>query len=373
MIRGEFMRKKKVLVYGYKKLNLGDDLFFSILFKRYRDIKFIFPGAKEYKKVFKEYKNVKVIYPYSIVDLFLTLWDKIFNRNKTPLLERLVDFKVLITGSGFAENTLGKFERSSDKKLFVISSNFGPYYTQEFLSEAKLYFKNCSDVCFRDNQSYNFFSELSNTRVAPDVVFDVQTYFSNLRDSEFIKSINFDTQRYAVVSLISFKKRSKNQCLEKNYLEGIKRISEHLISKELKIVFLSFCQAEGDCNAVNEIIKDEYIQKNSCHYIYNGNIKETLSIIKNSDSVIATRFHAMVLGLAMSKRTLPIVYDSKMTNVLNDLKIKNSFDTNSIASIAVEELEEWYNNTPAFDSVKTANEAKNQFKGLDSALEYHKP
>ncbi len=361
--------RKKVLVYGYKKINLGDDLFFSILFKRYPDVKFIFAGQKKYKEIFKNDKNIKVISPYSPIDLLLSFFDK-FSLNKAETtLEKFIKYKVMITGSAFAEKVNQQTHKKNINGLFVISANFGPYYTENFLTSSKSYFNNCLDVCFRDSQSYNLFSELPNTRLAPDVVFDIKTYFPTQNsNTQFIQNNQLRHQKYAVISLISFNMRSKDPNVQTDYLSGVKTIINYLISKGFKIVLMGFCEAEGDTLSIDELLKEDYIKENSYAYVYNGNIAEALAIIEYADTVIATRFHAMVLGMAMNKKTLPIVYDTKMSNVLNDLGVHHFWDFKSIKNIAPQELENWYNNYCFTNSEKLANDAKKQFSALDNIL-----
>ena len=131
---------------------------------------------------------------------------------------------------------------------------------------------------------------------------------------------------------------------------------------------MAFCEAEGDCNSFNELLEDDFIKANSYAYTYDGNIPEALAIIENSETVIATRFHSMVLGLAMNKKTLPIIYDSKMSNVLNDLGVKQFLDVKSIQDITPQYFEEWYNNYHFIDCKKLASDAKQQFATLDNFL-----
>ena len=370
--KGELMRKKRVLVYGYKNLNFGDDLFFSILFKRYPQVKFVFEGDKKYKKMFKNYRNVKVVVQYSFFDIFLATLGKIFKTSQQSILEKFVNYKVLIIGSGFKECSKTQFYRTkptSNKKLLVIGTNIDARCTETFVNLCSDYFSNCLDVCFRDSQSYNLFSELPNTRLAPDVVFDIKTYFSTQNsNTQFIQNNQLRHQKYAVISLISFNMRSKDPNVQTDYLSGVKTIINYLISKGLKIVLMGFCEAEGDTLSIDKLLKEDYIKENSYAYVYNGNIAEALAIIEYADTVIATRFHAMVLGMAMNKKTLPIVYDTKMSNVLNDLGVRHFWDFKSIKNIEPQELENWYNNYCFTNSEKLANDAKKQFSALDNIL-----
>src|SRR5690554_6271667 len=90
---------KKILVIGYASINLGDDLFFKILFEKFPDHKFYFLAKKEYDSVF-EHQNLSII-DDSI--LYRFLW-----RYKRSLLFRILARKldgcVIIGGSIFMEN-----------------------------------------------------------------------------------------------------------------------------------------------------------------------------------------------------------------------------------------------------------------------------
>ena len=98
---------------------------------------------------------------------------------------------------------------------------------------------------------------------------------------------------------------------------------------ESDVKFISFCSGEGDEEAIEKLsnmIPNEY-QKNISKYFYRGDLKEALEVIENSSAVVATRFHAMILGFAFGKKVLPISYSNKMVNVLNDIDFKGKYAT----------------------------------------------
>lgn len=364
------MNRKRVLVYGYKKINFGDDLFFSILFKRYPDTLFLFPAVKEYSCIFKDYKNVKVISPYSFVDLLAALADKFHKNKEEPFLSRQVDFKVNITGSGFSEQASDQFKKMPcNNNLLIIGTNFGPYQSKEFVGACKGYFSGCTDICFRDRFSYNLFSDLVNTRYAPDIVFDLKSYFSCGDTCNFSIVNDLTSAKYAVISVISFKTRSKKEYVQQDYLNGIKKIAYYLISKGFKIVFVSFCEAEGDSDSINMLRKDDNINVNSYHYRYEGNLEEALTIIALSEVVIATRFHAMIIGWVMNKKVLPVVYNQKMTNVIEDVNWDNFVcSSSSINQITHEHLDGWFEHYHFRDFQCEAISSRQHFEKLDVLL-----
>ena len=58
---------------------------------------------------------------------------------------------------------------------------------------------------------------------------------------------------------------------------------------------------------------------------YDGeNQHEILKQLATSEIVIATRFHAVVLGLVSQCRVLPVLYSNKTKNILKDLNINGN-------------------------------------------------
>lgn len=104
---------------------------------------------------------------------------------------------------------------------------------------------------------------------------------------------------------------------------------QEYIEKGYKIVLSSFCQGEGDEEAANRLhqkIRSEYKNQNIVEKAYycGENQQEILEQLATSEIVIATRFHAVVLGLISQCKVLPVLYSNKTKNILQDLKINEN-------------------------------------------------
>lgn len=102
-------------------------------------------------------------------------------------------------------------------------------------------------------------------------------------------------------------------------------ISDKLISAGKKILFMGFCEFQGDGEIIDRIIKKmktikkakktediNSITKNVKVVKYPEiTVQEALGCIKNSEFVIATRYHAMILAEVFNRPVLPVVYNEK--------------------------------------------------------------
>ncbi len=134
------MSKKKILLFAYTKVNLGDNMFIYMLLKRYPNINFYIHLVEEgYNKLYKDLKNIH----------FITI-----ERNLDIINIEDFDAYVYVGGSIFMEseysfrelNDFNKFiKRCNEKnrKFFYMSCNFGPYKTQEYLNLAREIFTKC--------------------------------------------------------------------------------------------------------------------------------------------------------------------------------------------------------------------------------------
>jgi len=317
---------KRVLINAYTKDNLGDDLFIKVLCDRYPNTEFILYAPSSYRKTFKDLKNLSIFPNDSfIVRLINSILFRIFNI-KGYFLNRLSkksDASVLIGGSLFMEVgnwqfTMKKIEsmRYKDNPFFLLGANFGPYSDINFKAKHEKMFRGFTDISFRDKYSYDLFKHLGNVRVASDIIFNLKKGKMDLRKDNNV-----------VISVIKPSVRKSLNVSDNTYYEKIRDIAVYFLKNDYKVTLMSFCEPEGDKEAIENIerlIPERYLSGISKH-MYKSNIKETLDVIANSSYVVATRFHAMILGWVYNIPVYPIIYSEKMTNVINDAGFKGKY------------------------------------------------
>ena len=147
-------------------------------------------------------------------------------------------------------------------------------------------------------------------------------------------------------------------------------IIEFLIGKGYEICLMSFCKKEGDEETIKSILnKCNYDMTNNIEtYYYRGNLDEALNIIGDCSLVVGARFHSVVLGMALEKPVIPVIYSDKTKHLLEDMNINlktidikkiESFDINSITQEDLEKI---------IDVKKQKRESEKHFEKLDKIL-----
>ncbi|WP_297596989.1 polysaccharide pyruvyl transferase family protein [uncultured Cetobacterium sp.] len=358
---------KKVLIKAYAQLNLGDDLFIKMLCERYENTNFYIFTTSEYENLKGiDSNNLKIMYNNSLLKRVLSnlgrkcgipnILEDIFSKN--------IDAVVNIGGSIFIENKFSEEdfkirERNlkNGKNYFVLGSNFGPYKDEEFKEKYYNFFEKCQDVCFRERYSYDIFKDLENVRFGKDIVF-------NLKGN----SVEGD---YVLFSIILPSKRDELIKFESEYFNRLKALVLEIVKNGRKIKFMSFCKGEGDEEAIEKLfnmIPNKY-HKNISIYFYRGDLKEAIEIIANANSIVATRFHAMILGFVFKKTVFPVAYSKKMTNILDELEFKGNFVT--LQNMRDLTYEKFIENTPLPLNVlaRASQDGERHFIKLDEFLQ----
>jgi len=318
--------KKKIMIMAYTYFNLGDDLFIKILIERYPRTKFYLFVPKRYRKVFPHSGNLIIIPSESLI---LRGLNYIFRKFKIQnfckmLLLKDINATVEIGGSIFIQNQNWK-NKIADRKMllsynqegknFIIGANFGPYSTLDFVDNYTELFSYYEDICFRDELSHNLFKKMSNIRIASDVVFQLK------------HDTPSKIENNVIISVIEPSNRAELKDYGDLYYQKMKEISLAIIKSGREVVLMSFCKFEGDEVAIKEIMNiiPEEHKKQVNSYFYDNDLDEALEIIRKSSAVVATRFHAMILGWVYGKPVLPVVYSEKMTNVMEDAGYKGQY------------------------------------------------
>ncbi len=352
----------KVFLNSYLKKNLGDDLFIKIISDRYKNMFYSYSFFR-YKKL---NKNVK-IYGCSILKIFNKII-RVITKEKVSL-NTIIGYNksihINLGGSIFIQDdrnieqirkNLKRDYYNNRANNYTLGCNVGPYKTQEYLQIIKneIFSKN-KDVCFREKKSYDMFNDLKNVRYESDIVF-------SLNNSNY----TVDKNKKVVISIIDLINNPKLKEYMQQYENFIIKLIEKFEKDKYEIVLMSFCKSEGDERAIKRILKKYNTKNNIRIHKYKGNINKAIEEISTAEIIIATRFHAMILGLVFNKKVLPIIYSDKMINVLKDIKFNGIYiRINDIPSSIPQNLDSNY-----IENLEKVRESANkQFYELDKILE----
>ncbi len=360
------------VMYGYFGKNLGDDLFFDMLLKRYPDTVFAVYDANGYEAFFNRYPNA---YLYTRSDPRVQKIDAYGAKLRMPeafesLLLSKSDIVVHIGGSiyqqvGTWEEDL-RMRRKRYKRrhpFFSVSSNFGPHHTDDYRQYWERRFAVCRDICFRDSYSASLFPKTKAVRTAPDLLFSLPLERVPRKQHQLFLS----------VMNLSYPGSPFSDEQQTRYQQWIIDIAVRHLENGHSVCLSSFCSFQGDegfVRAVFEAIPEELRERAEClFYSGDGNFAPMLTAIAESEYMLATRFHAMLFGFSAGVRTLPICYNQKQRHVLEDMAFEGAtIDITSPSFPSPDEVFALLKAQPFPDVSRQKTDAVLQFARLDEAI-----
>lgn len=349
------MEKKKVLLFAYTKVNLGDNLFVYMLTKKYPNIEFyIHVVEKEYEEVYRNISNLHYIQE---------------PRNVKNIEIEEFDAYIYVGGSIFMESEYGRHEmkefnefikkcKQHHKKFFYMSCNFGPYQTQEYVELARENFSLCDGICFRDKKSYELFQDIDTVSYAPDMAFS----FPIEKEKKEKKSVG--------ISVISLAIREDLKELEEPYNDFIKRIIIKYAKRNYKVHLFSFSEFEKDGEAIQKIIAmlpEEYKEKVQVE-TFNEDIESYLKQYAKMEYMICGRFHSMILSILLGQKIYNITYSKKQDNVIKELKLFRRYQPIKEMTFETVLRNYYFKKVRAGKRKKIAKQAQKQFQNIEDWL-----
>ncbi len=360
---------KKVIIYAYTEFNFGDDMFIKILCDRYPNVEFVMYTYPEYKKLDLNKQNLKVYScknPFSRgFNLFTRVLLRKLNFVERYIVAKNVDCSVYICGSLFVQSEgtwegyldYTKDRRPKDTPLFLIGANFGPYKDDIFVTKHRELFETYTDVCFRDEYSANIFSDLKNVRHACDVVFT------------FDNKTPFEEKKQVALSVMDMSRKEDLKEYSLAYIKKLTDISNALIAEGYDVNLVSFCKHENDEAAVEQIYSCIENKNKAIKSLYRGKLNTVIKAFAESEYVIASRFHAMILAFVLKKPVLPIVYSQKTQHVIDDIGFDGlTVKVEDIESLDVNAVTKSVKEKRVFDATNQIADAQRQFEKLDEFL-----
>ena len=352
--------RRKVLIYGYTRVNFGDDLFFKVLVERYPDIDFYMLAEMDYSSIIRS-KNFHAIKRNRINKIFASHIPYQFYLHR-------FDAIICIGGSIFMEEgTSGrnsftrfllKYKRSfPGVPIYIIGSNYGPERTSAFRESVKGLFSFVESVSLRDSFSYNIFKDNPRVKCAPDVIFQLNVECKRAKLGNIVG--------FSLIDLPS--RASLNEYAEKYEAFILRHINE-AIGQGKRVRLLSFCTYEGDKTACERIVAKLNSEEDKMIEVvaYEGEIETFLNSLQEVDLLYASRFHAAILGIAMQVPTIPVIYSDKTLNVLRDLEYKG--DIVDIRSIGDSEQVLTMQVMGHDVIAELRKEAQNHFRAIDEMV-----
>ncbi|MEC6747644.1 polysaccharide pyruvyl transferase family protein [Marinilactibacillus sp. XAAS-LB27] len=357
-----------ILLDIYLEKNIGDDLFLETILARYPKHNFFIFCQLDYTFMEKKYNNLKVIRINKYYNYILS------NTNKKNLLfKRFMKRKnihalVCLGGSIFSEfpgweksyqqrKDLWSFTKKQNKKLFVLGSNFGSYKSKEFYELYHNLFGIVDDVCFRDSASYQLFKQLDNVRKEADIVLDLS-----------INKYNGIVENSVGLSVIDLEERKNLKQFQTNYINQLSKTIDRFIEEGKQIYLFSFCEREGDELGTDKVLSKVKDKKNIVVVNYRGNIDEFLGVFSKVESMIATRFHSIILSLMYGKKIFALNYSKKSENLIKDYDLNiETLNIESIDDLNYDDIEKSFKHkNKSLPALKESS--KRQFEKLDEFL-----
>ena len=348
---------KKILVFAYLRNNLGDDLFVCELLRRYSNTEFhIRVIDSSFGKPFLKYSNaiIEIVDNETFNNINLSDYDGFVYIGGSIFMEGGHVYNLDKGCYKFIEST-----KNQNTPFFYISSNYGPYQTDDYFNLSRKTFNICKDLCFRDKYSYELFKDIPNIRYAPDVAF---TYTPS----------NLSTIKNTIgISLIDLEIRDNLKQKESEYINFINNNISLYLQQNKKVYLFSFCAHENDEIAIEKIYKirkDDVENGNITVVKYKDDVDKFISIYQNMEYMICERFHSLVLSYVFGQKFYVISYSKKIDNIILELGLCEDFlEFENLTDDTILNLNTF--NTVNYNNLQNIkNTAQNQFKALDLFL-----
>lgn len=363
---------KRVFIHAFMAGNLGDDLMVRILCSRYPKVHFFVFADASYHTRYRDLKNLTVFAPE---DRKTRVLNQAVRRlagredGARKFLMKTSHAAVHIGGSVFVQHLddwSGFYAMDEQlvrlsRTLFVVGANFGPYTDPGYREQYRQLFEGYRDICFRDSCSKKEFSQADNIRWAPDVVFQYKEIPKVSAERQVLFSVIDLTERGGKYPVSQYREV---------YEKFMKDLAVVFLRQGYRVKFISFCRMQKDEEAARRIQKEirKEVPFDTELICYDQNLEECMQAFAASEMIVGTRFHSIILGMCMEKKVLPVIYDYKTRNMLNDLFPYSGLEFGELEHLSAAQAAEQLKASEPYRAEQAVREAQEQFAALDRFL-----
>ena len=235
-----------------------------------------------------------------------SLYD-VYSENFLKFIKPILETDVLISGGGSLLQDITSLKSLIyylavivtalvfNKKVIIFAQGFTPFRTKFGKILTKFVLKHCHKIYVRDQESQKLLQTLNiDSELITDPVFSIKIPNNNNKNGIGIQLRSFHT-------------------LNNTFLDNLaEEVSKNFADKEIKL----FSLQESLDLAPLEYFSKKLQEKNIETKIYNNmTVDETIQELSNLESLIAMRFHALLIGAKAGVKILGINYDVKVENL----------------------------------------------------------
>lgn len=301
------MKRLRIYTVAYLDRNLGDDLMIRLMAESMPQHDFYLFNDKRSNMI--PFMNLKNIHSTDIQ------FNKHFDINKFDGVVVIGGSIFMVTRRAYAIDSLRRkiplFRKilAAGKYLATVGCNLGPFRDAWCERVACRELGMSRLVTVRDSKSLEMMrSHGYQVKLFPDMLFSLDIPYVPPAHKEKLLGIS------AYRSTMQGEK-----CMD--YYESMAETADCFVEKTgggIRL-FAFDCEGENDICAAYTIRRLMKHKRNCEIVVYDGEADEFIEKFDGCSSMIATRFHSMVLAQLSGIPVLPMVYSNKMTDTLDDL------------------------------------------------------